>query len=357
MEAYQHFGLSTPPFDGAPDPRFFFHATSHAEALATLEYAIHAGKPCTLAIGESGSGKTLLGRVLAQRGVGAASLLWIHGIGQSGDRTDVAIFPPADLRRSNPLKPRQVVDSTLGEWIRTRLAKSAPAVIVVDNADALREHNWQDILALLTREAHAMQPISLVLFGLPDLLSVLSDPELVRLQRRVFRTCSLARLTGPDVSAYIRHRWTVAGGGEAKVFTSAALGLIHRFSDGNPALVNQLCDNAMLDAFSEERARIDARDVIATLQAITGRTEQRRCLPGAVPLGPALTLSQVVGDDEPAPTRVKEVVADVTTTPLGDRLRTIETRLSETLSRVAAARTRSGAPASRLAAEVDSSTL
>lgn len=353
MEAYQHFGLRSPPFDGSPDPRFFYSAPSHSETLATLEYAIHSGKPCTVAVGESGSGKTLLGRVLARRAVGTASLLWIHGIGQSDDRTDVTIYPPSGLQRSGAFNPRQVIDSTLDEWVRTRLAKAGPTAVVVDNADALREQNWEDILALLTREVRAAQPVSLVLLGLPGLLEMLSGPEFVRLQRRIFRTCGLARLAGQDVVAYIRHRWTVAGGDEAEVFTSAALGLIHRFSDGNPALVNQLCDNAMLDAFSEERRRIDARDVIATLRTITGHTEQRVCLPDAAPLGAPLALTQVLDLGAPAPQPVKEVVASVTSAGLGYRLRAIETRLSETLSRVAAARTRPGALAARFVAEVE----
>lgn len=354
MEAYQHFGLSSPPFDGTPDPRFFYCAPTHSETLATLEYAIHSRKSCTLVLGESGSGKTLLGRVLAQRGIGAASLLWVHGIGQPDNHTDVVVCPPGSMQRSDPFNPRRVVDSTLGEWIRAHLATCGPTVAVVDNGDALREHNWEDILTLVTREVRASQPISIVVFGLPCLLDTFSGPGFVRLQRRVFRTCQLTRLTGQDVVAYVRHRWTMAGGDETEVFTSAALGLIHRFSDGNPALVNQLCDNAMLDAFSEERDRIDARDVVATLHAITGRTEQRRCLPDPVSQVPALPLAQVVADVESAPPRVKEVVASVTSVRLGDRLRTIETRLSETLTRIAAARTRSDTLADQRAVEAGS---
>lgn len=355
MEAHQHFGLSVPPFDGTPDPRFFYCAPSHSETLATLEYAVHSGKRCTLILGESGSGKTLLGRVLAHRGLRTAGLLWIHGVGQPDGSTEMTVCPSGDLQRPIPMGTRHLVQSSLGEWIRTRLPTCGPTVVIVDNADALRDHNWEDLLALATRELRTSHPVSVVLLGLPNLLEILSDPKLVRLQRRVFRTCHLARLTGQDVVAYVRHRWTVAGGDQAEVFTSAALGLIHRFSDGNPALVNQLCDNAMLDAFSEERHRIDARDVVATLHAITGRTEQRRCLPEPVPLGPTLALTQTLSDEESPPTPVKEVVAKVTPSPIGERLRTIETRLSETLSRVAAARTRPGALAGHPASEVGTS--
>jgi general secretion pathway protein A len=251
MEAYKHFGLNAPPFEGRPDPRFFHAAVAHAETLATLQYALHAGKSCTLVLGDSGSGKTLLGRVLLERSAGRATAAWMHGIGQPPGQTAVTLCSFGRPERPAPLGHGGPDESVLADWARTLPRSGHPTLLIVDNADGLRKDNWEDILALVTREIRAPRSLSLVLLGLPSLVDTLAGPGLVRLQRRLFRTCTVARLTAEEVAAYVRHRLTMAGGRNQQVFTPGALDLIHRFTDGNPALINQLCDNAMVDAFGE----------------------------------------------------------------------------------------------------------
>jgi len=270
MEAYKHFGLSVPPFESKPDSAFFCALPSHAEALATLQYAVHAGKACTLVVGESGSGKTLLGRILAQAICEHSSVLWVHGIGQPDAETDVTIYPPGATGRAGSFNPKNTEESTLSYWLRMGPSVAKAAVLIVDNADGLRKHNWEDITSLVTREIHTNQAPSVVLLGLPGLLDTLMEPALVRLQRRIFRTCQLDRMTSADVASYVNHRIEIAGGSDIEMFTAPALDLIHRLSRGNPALVSQLCDNAMVDAFGDGRRQIDARHIAATVHAIAG---------------------------------------------------------------------------------------
>ena len=310
MEAYRFFRLSAAPFEGPPNPRFFHPAPSHAEALATLQYAAHAGKTCTLVLGESGSGKTLLGRMLIQNCAGHATLLWVHGLGQPDGQTDVTISRPGQRRRPEALDHKHTAETTLANWIRTGLPSCGPTIIIIDDADGLRPHSWEDVLALVTREIRTPAPVCLVLLGLPHLLDVLAAAPLVRLQRRVFRTCQLARLGSRDVVAYVRHRMNVAGADGSEIFTSASLELIHRFSDGNPALINQLCDNALLDAFSDERRRIDAHDVVTTIHSITGYVHKQRCLPdsSAAPRQ-VQTLHSAAPDTSRIRARLQEIVA------------------------------------------------
>lgn len=392
MEAYRHFGLHTAPFEGTPDPRFYFATGAHAEVLATLQYAVYARKACTLVVGDSGSGKTLLGRMLVDSVTETGGVAWVHGIGQPNGETEVTVLQASHAAAELEGAASRAQEFTLAELVRTSLPAARCRVVVVDNADGLRARGWEDVVSLLTREGRAAHPMSIVLLGLPRLLEVLAVPKLIRLRRRVFRTCRLRRLTDPEVADYVRHRLQIAGAENADVFTPAALELIARFAGGNPALVNQICDNAMVDAFGDDRNTIDAEHVLATLHSITGglrapalpepwQTEtpgpaavsdgvvvdaeesgassQRKWDPldltanasaaggldwGKRPRGAERRHSEVKLAEALAKTEcalvVERVASEMAELPLDDRLRTIEERLGESFQRVREARRR-----------------
>ena len=60
----KYWGLAEKPFENTPDPRFMYYSKEHEEALAKLLYAIKEEKGAAMLIGEPGSGKTLLSRVI-----------------------------------------------------------------------------------------------------------------------------------------------------------------------------------------------------------------------------------------------------------------------------------------------------
>jgi hypothetical protein len=108
------------------------------------------------------------------------------------------------------------------------------------------------------------------LFGLPSLLRRLASPELVQVRRRIFRTAVLQPLTRRDMCVYLSGRLVAAGGRLEDLFTSEALDQMHRLTRGIPASLNQLCENAMLEAMSAGRTRITAADILAAAQAVAG---------------------------------------------------------------------------------------
>ncbi|MEW6249693.1 MAG: AAA family ATPase [Planctomycetota bacterium] len=280
-------------------------AQAQAEVLATLAYAVHAGKSCTLVLGDSGSGKTLLGRLVAQRCADRIATVWVCGIGQPSHGVEATLFPPGALQSAHAVPERELQDISLSRWVRAGLPSGQPVLVVVDDADALRPRSWEDLLALVTREVRAIRPVSLVLLGLPELADTLAQRALVRLQRRVFRACRLAPLARRELGAYVQHRLVVAGGDGSEIFTSAALDLIQQLSGGNPALINQLCDNALVEAFGAERRTVDATDVRAMVRTITAGVCRRRLLKQGAPAAGSAAL--------PAPARVARNPQDLRT--------------------------------------------
>ena len=268
LQPFQHFQLKRPPFEAAPDPRAFCATEPHAEALATLEYALYSRKPCTVLVGESGTGKTLLARMMARTASLQATVLWLPGLGQPQTHSEIYIFPRGTLCGSDCNQPPLLAN--FSDWIREHSRSSPSTVLIVDNADCLPSHGWRDVLILLSREVLFSEPVRIGLFGLPGLLRRLAGPEMVQIRRRIFRTAVLQPLTRRDMCVYLNGRLVAAGGRLEDLFTSEALDQMHRLTRGIPACLNQLCENAMLEAMSAGRTRITAADILAAAHAVNG---------------------------------------------------------------------------------------
>lgn len=269
MSAHGHFRLRSPPFEAPPDPRLFYATSSHEEALATLQYTVQAHKGCCVVLGESGSGKTLLARMLCQAVGRSTTILWIHGLEQSDSSPVVNIYPPGSFNSAaNESATKQ---TTLSAWWRARSADLTTPLLIVDNADELPRAAWRSIVSLLASEAIGVRPPSVALFGLPSLGRVLATPALTRLRRRLFRTYLLQPLTCEQVHEYLRCRVAASGRQSAEIFTDQAVTRLHHLTHGNPGLINQVCDNAMIDAYGEDRQQIGAEDVLTAAHTIVGR--------------------------------------------------------------------------------------
>jgi tetratricopeptide (TPR) repeat protein len=92
---------------------------------------------------------------------------------------------------------------------------------------------------------------------------------MLQLAQRVAVDYALEPLNEDEVSAYVQHRLRVAGG-EPHLLTEYACSLVHQLSGGNPRLINQLCDLALMYGFGEGADRITAS---LLLQAATDRAQ------------------------------------------------------------------------------------
>src|ERR1043165_3101027 len=61
-----YYGLTEPPFDITPNPRFLFYSAKHREAFNHLLYGIRERKGFVQLTGEVGAGKTTLCRALLE---------------------------------------------------------------------------------------------------------------------------------------------------------------------------------------------------------------------------------------------------------------------------------------------------
>jgi general secretion pathway protein A len=249
----QYFGLTRNPFEISPDP-FFYHPTPrHNEALANLHYGVGRRKGFIVITGEVGTGKTLLVRCLLSE-LRKNNIAFGYVFNPLLPVVEFFQYIMADfgLPYSGRTKTEMLLD--LNRFLIQRHARGLITALVVDEAQALRTELLEEIRLLTNLETSQQKLLQIVLMGQPELEIVLDSPELRQLKQRVALRCQLQQLDCAQTHAYVLSRLERAGAPkEPIIFTEEALDKVHEYSRGIPRIINNLCENSMVNAFAREQ--------------------------------------------------------------------------------------------------------
>lgn len=106
--------------------------------------------------------------------------------------------------------------------------------------------------------------VQLILVGQPELRQMVLAPNMRQLAQRVAASFHLERMGAGMVEAYVSHRLRRAGG-TGEEFTAEACAVVFEATRGVPRLINQLCDFAMLYAWSAEARGVTGETVRSVL--------------------------------------------------------------------------------------------
>jgi type II secretory pathway predicted ATPase ExeA len=251
-----HFGLAERPFTLLPDPDFLYWSDVHTRAYAMLEYGMLTHAPITVITGEIGAGKTTLLRHLLRSlpeefTVGLIS----NAQGNRGELLHwvlMALGVPAETSASYVQLFAQFQDFLIEEY-----ASGRRTMLIFDEAQNLSVETLEELRMFSNINADKDELIQLVLVGQPELRALISQPRLAQFAQRVSAEYHLPGMTADQVQAYIGHRLAVAGASR-EIFTPAACECVHLASRGVPRLVNQICDYALVYAFTDGLDRVDA---------------------------------------------------------------------------------------------------
>ncbi len=255
------FGFRELPFNNTPDPRFFYSTPDHEEALASLIYAVTERKGFVLLTGEVGAGKTLVTRMMLRHfGCQIAFANINHAVASADDLME-SICTELEL----PVDPRagetQLV-RTLHDYLLNQFAQNIPVVLLLDEAQNLPVEGFERLRMIGNLESDDAKLLQIAIVGQPELQRLFVTPELRQLRQRVFRSFHLPALSCDATEGYILHRLTVACGDaeslpENEIFTEDAVEAIYRAARGLPRVINTICDNALLSAYSGDLKTID----------------------------------------------------------------------------------------------------
>jgi type II secretory pathway predicted ATPase ExeA len=264
-EAY--WGLTEPPFDNSPNPKFLYLSPEHEEALVRLMYAVRNRKGCAMLTGEYGCGKTTLSRALIQR---LEAERYEIGLLTNPSWTSVEflseILYQLGVENTEAHKPQLL--HRLNEVFFTNYREGRDSVIIVDEAQLVSDDAvFEELRLLMNFQTDDRFLVTILLIGSPELTAKVR--RLKHLDQRIAIRYHLNTLDDTHTARYIAHRLTMAGQ-TRQIFTDEAVKLVFDFTRGTPREINNLCDIALLVGYGKKVSQIDETVIAGAIRDMVG---------------------------------------------------------------------------------------
>jgi type II secretory pathway predicted ATPase ExeA len=187
---YDHFGLKEPPFKITPNTEVFYTGGNRGAVLDALLYAILNGEGIIKVVGEVGSGKTMLCRMLQTILPDRIESIYLANPSVAPEDVLHAIAFELQLKlpkNADRLKVMQVLQNHL----LARHAAGKQVVIFVEEAQGMPLATLEEIRLLSNLETKHDKLLQIVLFGQPELDENLNQSNIRQLRERITHSFNL----------------------------------------------------------------------------------------------------------------------------------------------------------------------
>lgn len=265
INGFQDFyGLQEQPFSLAPNTDFYVETSSHQECFNVLIYALASGEGFIKVTGEVGTGKTLLSRRLLNE------LDEEHFV--SAYIPNPSLSPEALWRaiaHELSLNVSDIDDHQVQEEIQKRLLKLAAenkkVVLIIDEAQCIPEDSLEALRLISNLETEKQTLLQIVMFGQPELDTLLATPRFRQLRQRISYSAILEPLASNNLQHYIQQRMAIAGYRGMPLFEENALKLLNKATCGIPRLINIIAQKSLLCAFGKGANHVGVEHVQAAI--------------------------------------------------------------------------------------------
>jgi|GEM_PF-306137 len=252
----EYFGFREKPFNVTPDPRFFYTNPIYQETYAGLLYGIRERKGFISLIGEVGTGKTTLLRKLMSELREPVHFVYLCYTTLTFE--ELLSFICADLGLVLGEKTHLQKIQALNDFLLNVAREGGTGVLLVDEAQNLADDVLENLRLLSNLETVSEKLLQIILVGQPELERKLAQPKLRQLKQRIAIQGRLGRLKEREVEPFILSRLAAAAYEGKSLFTPEAIQRIAAYSKGTPRLINVICDNALLVAYSLNQKTVQA---------------------------------------------------------------------------------------------------
>jgi type II secretory pathway predicted ATPase ExeA len=258
MDYLQFFNLNDDPFRLTPDPLYFFPSQEHNEILTSLHYAIEQKEGFSLIVGEPGTGKTTILRILMDYWKEKADIALIMTPRLSPEEFLQAVLEDihVKLEEVNKNEMLKAFRDILIE--HSRIEKRV--IIIVDEAQNVPDETLEELRILSNLETEKEKLLQIILVGQSELKKRLQANHLKQLNQRIAIRATLKPLGRSETSDYINFRLIKAGKGAVN-FDEDARKRIYKMSGGIPRVINLISSRAIMAAFVSGNAVIKKNHV------------------------------------------------------------------------------------------------
>ena len=258
----QYYGLSEKPFSLTPDTEFFYQSFTHQEALNVLLVAIKAGDGFIKLTGEVGTGKTMLCRKLLDALDKQYNTVYIPNPYMSCNALLNAVL--AEMGIEQKLDGENYL-ACINEYLIDSARQGKVTVIILDEAQSLPEESLEAIRLLSNLETEKKKLVQIVLFGQPELDTMLAKSSIRQLQQRIMHAYQLKPLNQSSIRSYIQHRVRSAGYIGPELFDQGARKFLFKISQGVPRVINVLCNKAMMLSYASGDFHVQKKHIEAAV--------------------------------------------------------------------------------------------
>lgn len=249
-----HYNLRQKPFSISPDPRFLWFSENHKEALAVLKYGILDSRGFLLLTGDIGTGKTALINALVKKIDVAALVATVPDPGLSS--LDFFNFLSEEFEMNRQFDTKGDFLIHFKKFLHQAYERNRNVLLIIDEAQRLDPEMLEQVRLLSNIEMESRKLINIFFVGQSEFNEMLLDERNKAVRQRITASYHLEPITEVETAGYLHHRLKVAGA-EKDIFTAGAIREVFACSQGNPRLINIICDHALLTGYSSGVTLID----------------------------------------------------------------------------------------------------
>ncbi|MDH3342969.1 MAG: AAA family ATPase, partial [Gammaproteobacteria bacterium] len=251
-----------PPFRIKPDTSLFFEGSQRGAALDALIYAVSSGEGIIKVVGEVGSGKTMLCRMLEVRLTDKVDVVYIANPSLSPDNILHVIAHELGLDVETSSSKLDVMQQ-LQAYLLKKHADDRQVVLFVEEAQSMPVETLEEVRLLSNLETEHSKLLQMVLFGQPELDEKLAQAQIRQLKERITHSFYLDPFPPKDTLEYLNFRLRNVGYRGPDVFNQKTANAIEKYSGGLTRRINILADKALMASFSEGGHEVTIKHVRA----------------------------------------------------------------------------------------------
>lgn len=264
----EYFGLTKQPFGITPDTSLFFEGAERGDVLNAILYALNSGEGIIKVVGEVGSGKTMLSRMLANRASDNTVFVFLLNPSIQAEQVLYAIAYDLGLQVDANDKSIQILH-VLQQKLFDIYKEGKKVVLVIDEAQQMPLSTLEEIRLLSNLETETEKLLQIILFGQPELDEHIDTPNIRQLRERITYSFYLSALNWRIADTYLHFRLKKAGHQGRAIFTTGAIKLLTKYANGTLRRLNVLADKSLLAAFLHKSSVVGTKHVKLALKDTT----------------------------------------------------------------------------------------